>query len=309
MNIFHVLSQGKSRLNEPSMSAMLGYLLDSGKDHGLGDSFIRTFLTGIDKNAFEKFLAFNFIRSESELEVQYDLNGTRKDIDIEILLSDNHDDDHKYKIIIENKIKVGSANPKQLQDYYAAILQDDKSITDLYIIFITPENTARALNDEYESLNLSNNSHHKKWLYWSSSSQTSIVSMLRNVLNMEADGTINPINEYMRHTLKAFIKHASVVTKASTAKSIRIGENIGEVIEEQEITLQSGDKYLVVKRDSTQIQVFNLLTGEKQVARHILSQYIDEHDMQIPYASLNTRGIGKQFFEWFKQEKNKVIND
>ena len=48
MNIFQVLSQGKSRLNEPSMSAMLAYLLDSNKDHGLGEAFIRAFLLALD---------------------------------------------------------------------------------------------------------------------------------------------------------------------------------------------------------------------------------------------------------------------
>jgi len=38
MNIFEVLNQGNSRLHEPSVSAMSGYLLDTRRDHGLGDT-------------------------------------------------------------------------------------------------------------------------------------------------------------------------------------------------------------------------------------------------------------------------------
>ena len=48
MNIFTVLSLGNGRLHEANMSAMLGYLLDTSNDHGLGDSIVRKLLTSID---------------------------------------------------------------------------------------------------------------------------------------------------------------------------------------------------------------------------------------------------------------------
>jgi hypothetical protein len=302
MNIFQVLSQGKSRLNEPSMSAMLAYLLDSNKDHGLGEAFIRAFLSAVDKNVFGKFLAADFIKSQTELEVPYFLDGSRKDIDIEILLSADDSDD--FKVIIENKIKIGAANPKQLSDYYNAILQDDRDIKNLYIVFLTPEHSSHALKAEFENLKLSN-IHYKKWLYWDSSSQQSVINMVRDILNFETLGEINPINEYMRHTLKAFIKHASTITKAKSAKSIRIGEDIGEIIEEEEISLQNGEKYIVIRRDSSQVQVYNVQTGEKQVARQILSKFIDEHNLDIPHKQLNTRAIGRKFFEYLSLKKRK----
>jgi hypothetical protein len=44
MNIFSVLSMGKSRLRETSMSAMLAYLLNPNQDHGLGYRFLKSFL-------------------------------------------------------------------------------------------------------------------------------------------------------------------------------------------------------------------------------------------------------------------------
>lgn len=85
MNIFQVLSQGKSRLHEPSMSAMLGYLLDSNKDHGLGDSVIRKLLQTIDESRFQSIISMGFIDAQVSLEEPYQLKGKRKDIDIQIL--------------------------------------------------------------------------------------------------------------------------------------------------------------------------------------------------------------------------------
>jgi hypothetical protein len=199
---------------------------------------------------------------------------------------------------------VGAANPEQLKDYYQAILEDEqKNVTNLYVIFLTPKSEASRLKAEYDNLNIVDKNHHKKWLYWDSSpDEKSIISMIKKVLIREGVGEINPINEYMRHTLKAFIKHASsFTTPIKTARTLR-GEDIGNVIDEAEITLLNGSKYIVTRRDSTQIQVFNAETEEKEVARHILSKFIDENKIAIQHETLNTRTIGKKFFEWKYQQ-------
>jgi len=119
------------------------------------------------------------------------------------------------------------------------------------------------------------------------------------VLNMEAQGEINPINEYMRHTLKAFVRHSSAVVQPKGVKTMRTGEDIGEIIDEATIKLKDGTSYRVVRRDSTQIQVFNSETGDKEIARHVLAKFIDENKLKIPHEDLNTRSIGKQFFGWY----------
>lgn len=301
MNIFQVLSQGKSRLNEPSMSAMLGYLLDSNKDHGLGDAFVRVFLSTIDEDVFKQLLASNFIKSQVELEKPYQLGKNRKDIDIEISLL-SEDNKENYKIIIENKIKIGAANPKQLKDYYDAILQDDPQIKHLYIIFLTPQSTAIPLRAEYENLMVSNN-HLKKWLFWESADEKSVLSMVRDVLNFEMIGEINPINEYMRHTLRAFIRHSSLVTLPKTNRIMRTGEDLGEIVEQVEISIDNGKNYNVIRRDSTQIQVFNIKTGDKEIARPILVQFMREQGIDVPQELPNTRIIGKLFFEGLRKNQ------
>lgn len=301
MNIFQVLSQGKSRLNEPSMSAMLGYLLDSNKDHGLGDAFVRVFLSTIDEDVFKQLLVSNFIKSQVELEKPYQLGKNRKDIDIEISLL-SEDNKENYKIIIENKIKIGAANPKQLKDYYDAILQDDPQIKHLYIIFLTPQSTAIPLRAEYENLMVSNN-HLKKWLFWESADEKSVLSMVRDVLNFEMIGEINPINEYMRHTLRAFIRHSSLVTLPKTNRIMRTGEDLGEIVEQVEISIDNGKNYNVIRRDSTQIQVFNIKTGDKEIARPILVQFMREQGIDVPQELPNTRIIGKLFFEGLRKNQ------
>ncbi|MEZ5497241.1 MAG: hypothetical protein R3F25_10535 [Gammaproteobacteria bacterium] len=71
------------------MSAMLGYLLDSNKDHGLGDAFVRKFIEFQDNSillvgSYKEI----FINSQVSLEEPYRLDGKRKDIDIQIIILD-----------------------------------------------------------------------------------------------------------------------------------------------------------------------------------------------------------------------------
>jgi len=79
-------------------------------------------------------------------------------------------------------------------------------------------------------------------------------------------------------------------------------EDIGDIIDEVEIKLNSGKEYVVVRRDSTQIQVFDKDTDDKQIARHIMSEYIDENNIDIPHNRLNTRSIGKKLLEFLESE-------
>ena len=299
MNIFQVLSQGKSRLHEPSMSAMLGYLLDSNKDHGLADAFVRAFLHVIDEERFKEILNYEFIDAQVSLEEPYQLNGNRKDIDIQLLILDKNKHE-KHRIIIENKIKVGAANPKQLNDYYLAVLDEEPEIQELTFVFLTPNIESTQLNAEFDNLIIKNNNHSKNWMFWSSGDKC-VSELLKNLLAKEIAGEINPINEYMRHTIKAFIRHSAITTEPASNKTMRTGEDIGEIIEEAIITTEDGIKYRVVRRDSTQIQVFNEETGDKEVARRILGAFIDENNIPIDHPNMNTRTIGRNFFKLYNE--------
>lgn len=315
MNIFEVLSQGKSRLHEPSVSAMLGYLMNPMENHGLGDIFIREFLKMLDANStkdnFGKVLnRAHRINAIIELEVQYAHLGKRNDIDVQIQLLDQGKETHR--IIIENKIRESSANVNQLNLYYNAVLNDEdykqsndtEELPDIFVVFLTPESESTKLKQEFESLNIMQNGHSKLWLNWTSeNTNISILHIIKNILDLEVKCEINPINEYMRHTLKGFVNFISEKTTKSVSKKMRTGQDIGDIVDEVEITMNNGKAYIVIRRDSTQIQVFDKETEEKQIARHIMSEYIDENSIDIPHNRLNTRSIGKKLLEYLDEEK------
>lgn len=303
MNIFQVLSQGKARLHEPSISAFLGYLLDSNKDHGLGDTFIRAFIKLQGNSKLNHLLEANFINSQVELEAAYSLNGHRKDIDIQIIIL-NKEKKETFRIIIENKIRKNAANANQLKDYYEAILEDEKEIKNLHFVFLTPVGYSPVLDEQFQNLQLNNNFEHtKKWIFWNDSSdgnQEGVLSIIKNIIKLESQGEITPINEYMRQTLKAFINHSSFSMEKQDGY-IRKSGNIGDITDEYILKIND-EEFLITRRDSTQIQVYNIKTDEKVIARHILQKYIDENKINIDYTKINTRTIGKKLFEFWKNK-------
>lgn len=311
MNIFEVLSQGKSRLHETSISAMLGYLLSPSQDHGLRDTFLRSFLDLCreqinNSKSLENILEKKLINANIELEVQYYQKKKRSDIDIQISLLDETNSKEIHRIIIENKIKVSSGNPNQLLDYYEAILNDEDfqlEKPELTIVFLTPKAQNTTLTTEFNNLkDKIKEKHNCLWVFWSNNEDSiSVLSLIKDILRKELASEINPINEYMRHTLKAFVNHVSLATIPRGSK-MRKGEDIGDIVEEVEITMHNNKSHRIIRRDSTQIQVFDLDTNEKEIARHIMAQYIDENKIDIPHAKLNTRMIGKKLLEFLRKQ-------
>jgi len=296
MNIFDVLSQGKSRLHEPAISAMLGYLLGTHRDHGLGDSFLRLFVRLLRERtsavALDSVLRRAFIHTAVELEQPYQLGNSRKDVDIQISVL-NRDREEDIRIIVENKIKVSAANPKQLVEYYQAILEDDAEIRNLIMVFLTPASGSDLLRQEYDAVN-PGEGHQKAWLHWNAQ-VGSVLGIIQSILEMEMRGEITPINEYIRHTLKAFALHVrSVVVGESTRKY----SDIGEIVDEVSVQLKAGREYRIVRRNSQQIQVFS--DDEQVMAKAALREVIQEKGLDVPLTGINTRRMGKQVLDALK---------
>lgn len=93
---------------------------------------------------------------------------------------------------------------------------------------------------------------------------------------------------------------AGVSPTETDDKKTTTDEGTGEVVEEAEIQTSSGE-HRVVRRDSGQIQVFNLETGEKEVARPILIQFSDENSIEFDRKKANTRVIGKKVLDWVRE--------
>lgn len=80
---------------------------------------------------------------------------------------------------------------------------DPGIVQDIYSIYVTPQHAG--LEDEFEQANLPESS--KTHIFWNhSENENSIVSFLKIMLNAEAKGNIEPLNEYTLHTIKAFIQ-------------------------------------------------------------------------------------------------------
>jgi hypothetical protein len=301
MNIFSVLSMGKSRLHETSMSAMLAYLLNPNQDHGVGNKFLKSFLELSNENniysIYIEKIGTTQLKFDIDLEVQYYYNGKRSDIDVQIKIFDNNWNE-LHRIIIENKIKTGAANPKQLEQYYEAVINDenDENISEdkLSVIFITPDLNNKILEEEFYNLKTDK----KTWIYWNSSleDKNTVVRIIQSILTQEQNAEISPINEYMRHTFKAFSYFVNKTLDTSVNK-FRFGENIGEI--EKEISLEIDNKlYKLILRDSGQIQLFDE-NDIKVVARPLLKNYLEKNKIIITDKK-TTRQYGQKIFEILK---------
>jgi hypothetical protein len=299
MNIFEVLNKGKSRLNEPSISAFIGYLLQTNENHGLSDIFLRKILVQIlnnNENLCKCLMNKDYIESEVLLEESY-IYGENK-VYIDILLNLEIKTNEYITIIIENKISANSAKKEQLKQYYDAVRQDtDDSIT-IYFVFITPENDNRGkLKESYDYLENMRFNDEKFWITWDN--KNGIISLLTELLSEENMGKINPLNEYLKHTIKAFIKYMTdIINEKSVNKKIRVGEDIGDVIEEINYNLNE-EELVIIMRKSGQIQVYK--ENEKVTAKEYLRKIIDKEDLQIEKVNINTRMMGKKVIDELKK--------
>lgn len=308
MNIFEVLNQGNSRLHEPSISAMLGYLLDTRRDHGLGDSFFREFLTLLNKevndNRFEEYLEKPFIDTDVLLEEPYELNDSTKYIDIQVSIlnkdvQENRQED--FRIIIENKIKDSSVTEGQLESYYQAIVEDESAIDNLAIVYLTPFSKRKSLKTEFKNLKLKDPKHLKSWIKWNDE-EHGIVKILKKILKKESEGEINPINEYTRHTIKAFILFLNATVSSTKDRTYRFGEDIGEIVDSVTLAVdEEGYDYRIIRRDSQQIQVFT--KDGKVTAKPVLRKIIKKRNLDIPLTGINTRTMGRKVIEQIKQKE------
>jgi hypothetical protein len=214
MNLFTVLSQGRGRLNEENLSAMLGYLLTPSQTHGLGDTFLRPFLDALaqacgDPRRFDNVvLGGTAIRAEMFLEQPYQVGRQRRVVDIELRLfarsgtgAGDMEDVELHRIAIENKVKIQAADPAQLREEFVGIMQDleDDEKVAITMVFLTPPGDSPRLTAEYAGLDLEHLSAHRKaWLRWAGTRGENhhVIGLLRNLLRQESEAVIAPIADY-----------------------------------------------------------------------------------------------------------------
>lgn len=229
MNIFKILANGHGTVSETNVSAFLGYLLDPNADHGIGYEFLNLFLEEVlsEKNTsdetdfkpyqydyqvfFEqKFKETNNNKSEAIdiCIVCYETKNEGKSMSV---MSDfiSNNKEIKSVFLIENKIK-GEPTKGQLSNQFLAFkdqfseIKPDFNIDNIHSVYITPETIK--FNKEFDTN--TNKIQNKTHLHWNNNDDenNSIKKLLQEILIKEANYEIDPLNEYTKHTIKAFIQ-------------------------------------------------------------------------------------------------------
>ena len=303
MNIFTALSARRdSKLRETNLSAIFAYFLDPAQDHGLGITFLKSFLeiVGIAEEIQKKQvdLAKTGVSTEKRYETTPSKNSKQTHIlmDIEIEFA-NSKGDIMHAIVVENKIKPGAANLKQLDRYYK-IFKKDNPDTKITMVFLTPDSTATKLKQEYEKLGLEESpkqadKDNKAWRFWTG--DQSIQSMIRrDLLEKETAGKISPINEYAKHTLKAFAMHLETLKLSKTGIE---SDDLGNVQKTASDTVE-GKEYIIKQFANTTIKVYH--KGVEVPAKNILCKIAHNRKVDLKNSNKNkknTRQLGAHVIE------------
>ncbi|CAN7776039.1 PD-(D/E)XK nuclease family protein [Caballeronia sp. LjRoot31] len=313
MNIFYALSEGRGRLTETNLSAFLAYLLTPHAPHGLGDTFLRGFLEEMaqgcgDAQRFRCVLERRTISAQVGLEVRYDGTVARI-VDIDLQIFDNASTQKKlHHIIIENKIKTGAAQADQLKDQFEGVMQAlrQEEPCPVTVVFLTPPGDARVLQTEFDTLQLdASGANTKVWLRWRGVADPSVprtvVDLIRELLRREASAEIEPVTDYTRHTLKAFVQFLERVIQSS-APTIRVADpEADDVLMQREVSLD-GVRYLIVRYRSDAIKVFDLDSDSELAAHPLLRKVNGAYRLEIPLERspgkpINTRQLGRKVLD------------
>lgn len=279
MNIFSVLNKGKSRLHETSISAILAYFLDPKESHGLGNIFLEAFL---QLAKMRKMSDYDISEADVDLENPI-LGGKFIDIDVGIpLKNDRNVKSHRF--LIENKINASAAQEDQLVKYYSAYQQEYKHIKNLSttVVFITPAGDNEKLIEEFDNLE-PKKSDGKIQIFWQGMGiQGSIQKIIRNeILGKESAGEISPINEYVKHTLKAFAMHLENMSAVSNV--LRYSRKRKNSESDGVIMTSAGDEQILMVSGYEVIQqgwkYYVRQNGEKVIAKAAFREIIKKEKL------------------------------
>lgn len=208
MNIFKILSSGDGSIKEPNVSAFLGYLLDPNKEHGLKDFLLRKIIAPIisEDKPFGLFINGKIVNltNDSDFKVEVELekkviinSGDKRDIDIVINIFEKTE--LIFILCIENKIRASSVTKNQLNEQLEGI-QTKFPNTPTGFIYLTPESCPKC-REEYSEFITTHKDIPVTHLFWSSH----IYGWMVDMLVEESKGEIEPIFEYSKYTIKAFM--------------------------------------------------------------------------------------------------------
>lgn len=313
MNIFYALSEGRGRLTETNLSAFLAFLLTPHAPHGLGDTFLRSFLEELaqgsgDPQRFRAVLARRSISAQVGLEVRYEGTVARI-VDIDLQIFDEAMTQTKlHHVIVENKIKSAAAQLDQLREQFDCVMQAlrQEEPSPVTVVFLTPPGDAGGMQAEFDGLQLDGvGANRKVWMRWrgvtAPGAPLTVVDLIRELLRREASAEIEPVTDYTRHTLKAFVQFLERVIQSPTQTTRVANPEADEVRAQREASLD-GVRYLIVRYRTDAIKVFDLDSDTELAALPFLRKVNAAYGLDIPLERgpgkpINTRQLGRKVLD------------
>ena len=218
MNVFDVLYTGKRRITEENVSAVLAWMLDPRGSHGWGAEFLRRLLDSWpEKKTFKEWKrklpvgpgygTESTATADVRLEYPVTPDGGDHFRFIDVLVSLSTGDGGAVTIILENKIRSGSVGQHQLLEEYAGLVADleqSGSKSGIALLYVVPAMSPR-VDAEIKELPQELPKHVLTW----SGEEHSMESILRSLLQDDADVKIGPLSTEVVALLKSFLMHVA----------------------------------------------------------------------------------------------------
>jgi hypothetical protein len=220
MNLFDILSAGKRDLNEENVSSFLAWILDPKQSHGCGQLFLDRLLALMGKEAEQLTVADVLVEEKV-------ITKEGKERTIDILLNLNKGD-KAIVLAIENKIREGSYDEFQLIEEYEGLTNSAESTySEIYFLYLTPSKSGK-FNNAFSKLPEDSTKIHLTWKDCIEESvSSSIVAMLRGILEDDLKAVINPLSSELKFVLKSFIVFAESEFRSRGNK--KFGPNLGKI--------------------------------------------------------------------------------
>ena len=191
----------------------------------------------------------------------------------------------------------GKLNEYQLYEEYMGVVSnledEDQLDTDVIVVFLTHSSEDEKLRKEYDTLESTNmkENHFKRWIYWDDNNRSDTVTHeLKQILLDESMMTINPISEYIRHTIKAFVCFIQDNMFAVSKNNFKYNPLDNDTLKEKHEFVLKGKTYLMKWYKSNAIKIYEIEADEYVPAKPILRKLIIEYDLDISVMRNETQG-------------------
>ena len=310
MNIFKALSQGDGSINETNVTSFLSFILNETNE--FSTPFLLLFLDEIEKQlddfAFNKIIEItgsNYRQKTIDFKNKYTYsaipeyrlqnNGKTQDVDVLVTITEKNNENDCCYILIENKIKKSAFKKGQCTEQYRLFneIEDFQENVPVFSILITPE--IEIFRNMLIDVQVEN--PFSVWLKWETEKGNSMIGLFRNLIKLENNSEISPIDNNAKYIIKSFIDYISTELSIKE-KSNNFSIAGSKVVEETQFVLDD-EKFFLKRFDNKLIRIFDLnneMINEpvKPILRKIITEYNLDVDLDRKQGkSKNTQVLGR----------------